>query len=138
MDDREAYEFYKDPEHLKITGPGHKRKGQPPRLSGTVPVRFTTDAITAIKRWATEDGVTVSGWIRRTVAREDERRRRRWLDAHRHELEVVPGSGRLVAPRAIPSSLSLRKPGTFVCPHLSIGNVTSASCGTCGSLQRVA
>jgi hypothetical protein len=56
-----------------------------------------------------------------------------WLDEHRDELEIVPGSGRMGEPHRIPSSLSLR-PRTFSCPHLSVGNVVSATCGSCGPL----
>lgn len=133
MDEREAHEFYKDPAHLAVAGPG--RKPARPAMSKMVAVRFMPEMIARVKRWAEEDGITVSGWIRRVVTREEERRRRLWLDAHRHELKVVPGSGRLGVPRAIPSSLGR---GVFACQHMSIGNVTGASCGTCGPLSRVA
>ena len=136
MDDREAHEFYKDPEHLRIAGPAQSRKR--PRLSVMVPVRFDPAIIAKVKRWAEMEGRTVSSWIREAVWREEERQRRRWLDAHRHELEVVPGSGRAGAPRAIPSSLSLGAPRTFICPHMSIGGVQSASCGICGPMSAAA
>ena len=55
-----------------------------------------------------------------------------------HELEVVPGSGRAGAPRTIPSSRALGHGRTFACPHMSVGNAVSASCGTCGPLAPVA
>ena len=104
------------------------------RLTEVLSIRFTMAVLTGARKWAAEDGVTVSAWIRLAVAREEERRRRKWLDGHRHELEAVPGSGRLGVRRAIPSSLG---PGTFACEHMSVGNVTGASCGQCGPLARV-
>jgi hypothetical protein len=67
-----AHEFYKDPEHLAVAGPG-ERPPQPLK-SGLIPVRFTPDTITAVKRVAKQDGVTVSTWIRRLVGRELQRR----------------------------------------------------------------
>jgi hypothetical protein len=45
---------------------------------------------------------------------------------------IVEGSGIAGEPRALRSSLD--RPRTFSCPHLSVGNVTSAACGTCGPL----
>lgn len=68
MDDREAYEFYLDPEHRKASGPGRKRNG--PRLSTMLPVRFTPEVIEAVREIAVREGVTVSSWIRRLVDRE--------------------------------------------------------------------
>jgi hypothetical protein len=133
MDDREAYEFYKDPEHLRIIGRGRKPRRWV-RLTEVLSIRFTAATLGGAKKWAAEDGVTVSTWIRLAVAREEERRRRKWLDEHRHDLEVIPGSARLGERRAIPSSLG---PGTFACEHLSVGNVASASCGQCGPLARI-
>jgi hypothetical protein len=44
---------------------------------------------------------------------------------------LIEGSGRALPSRALPSSL---RPRTFSCSHLDIGNVVSASCGTCGPL----
>ena len=74
MKEAEAHEFYKDPDHLAVApGPGVP---PPQRLkSGLIPVRFTPDMIVAVKRFAQEDGVTVSTWIRRLVGRELERRK---------------------------------------------------------------
>jgi hypothetical protein len=68
----EAYEFYEDPEHLAAAGPGQRRKR--PMKSGMIPVRFTQDMIAAVKRFASQDGVTVSTWIRQLVGRELQRR----------------------------------------------------------------
>ena len=47
---------------------------------------------------------------------------------------LIPGSGRRGEARTLPLAARGR---TFTCPHLSIGNVASASCGTCGPLQPV-
>lgn len=71
-EDRSAYEFYKDPANQVPAGPGQRRQGR--RLSETVPVRFPLDVIEAVRRFAVQDGVTVSSWIRRVVGREIQRR----------------------------------------------------------------
>jgi hypothetical protein len=42
--------------------------------SGMIPVRFAPDVIEVVKRFAAQDGVTVSTWIRRLVDREIQRR----------------------------------------------------------------
>lgn len=72
MTEAAAHEFYKDPEHLAVAGPG-QRPPQPLK-SGMIPVRFTPDTIAAVKRVAKQDGLTVSTWIRRLVGRELQRR----------------------------------------------------------------
>lgn len=72
MSEAQAHEFYKDPEHLAAAGPGEQR--QRPMKSAMVPVRFSQDMIAAVKRFANQDGVTVSTWIRRLVSREIQRR----------------------------------------------------------------
>jgi hypothetical protein len=72
MSEAQAHEFYKDPEHLAVAGPGERR--EQPMKSGMIPVRFSPDVISAIKRFAVLDGVTVSTWIRRLVGRELQRR----------------------------------------------------------------
>lgn len=72
MADRQAYEFYADPANQVPAGPPVRRTRG--RLSATVPVRFPEAMIEAIKRLADRDGVTVSSWIRRLVAREVMRR----------------------------------------------------------------
>lgn len=68
MNDDEAYEFYANPEHLQITGPGRKRQGQ--RLTAMTAVRFAPEVIEAVKERASGEGVTVGSWIRRLVRRE--------------------------------------------------------------------
>jgi hypothetical protein len=65
-------DFYQDPEHLVPAGPARRRER--PTMSGMVPVRFPQDMIAAVKRFASQDGMTVSTWIRRLVAKEIERR----------------------------------------------------------------
>ena len=49
---------------------------------------------------------------------------------------LIPGSGRQGAAKALASSLA--RAGTFSCPHISIGTVVSAACGTCGPLSPAA
>jgi hypothetical protein len=73
MNEAEAHEFYADPDHLKASGPGERRRR--PMKSGMIPVRFAPNVITAVKHFAAQDGVTVSTWIRRLVALELQRRR---------------------------------------------------------------
>jgi hypothetical protein len=68
MDDREAYEYYADPEHRKPTGPPRKRQGQ--RLTSMSSVRFAPEVIEAVKAIAFGEGITVGSWIRRLVDRE--------------------------------------------------------------------
>lgn len=65
-------DFYADPEHLAPAGPARRR--QRPVMSGMVPVRFPQDMIAVVKRFAGQDGMTVSTWIRHLVAKEIERR----------------------------------------------------------------
>lgn len=72
MCESQAHEFYQDPEHLATAGPGERR--QKPTKSAMVPVRFSQEMIAAVKRLASQDGVTVSTWIRRLVGREIQRR----------------------------------------------------------------
>ena len=138
-DDDAAAAFYADPANREVTGPSRKRQGQPASLTTQVPVRFTASFVERVKMIAHAEGMTVSSWIRRTVARELER----YIREHARDSAVIPGSGRLVAPRHIPSSLSYRPAtgitmgqggGTASCPHLSVASVTAASCGICGPL----
>jgi len=72
MSDEQAHEFYKDPEHLAISGPGQRRER--PMKTAMIPVRFTQDMIAAVKGFASQDGVTVSTWIRGVIAKEIQRR----------------------------------------------------------------
>ncbi len=67
-----SIDFYKDPENQAPAGPAYRRVA--PRLSSTVPVRFPQEMIAAVKRFADLDGMTVSSWIRRLVAKEIRRR----------------------------------------------------------------
>lgn len=128
MDDHEAHEFYAGPANLAASGPGRKRQGQ--NLAGTASIRFAPKVIEAVKGIASGDGVTVGAWIRRLVDRE--------IEAHRRPRPqgLIEGSGVAGEPRALPSApVGLR---TFRCPHFSVGNVTSAACGTCGRLAAAA
>jgi hypothetical protein len=72
MSDAQAHEFYKDPDHLAAAGQGQRRER--PMKSGMIPVRFAPEVIAVIKRFASQDGVTVSTWIRHLVGRELQRR----------------------------------------------------------------
>lgn len=65
-------DFYQDPERLVPAGSARRR--QRPILSEMVPVRFRQEMIAAVKRFASQDGMTVSTWIRRVIAKEIERR----------------------------------------------------------------
>ncbi len=71
-DDRQAYEYYRDPANQVPAGAAVRREGR--RMSATVPVRFPPEVIEAVKRFARQDGVTVSTWIRQLVGREIQRR----------------------------------------------------------------
>src|ERR1700733_3365897 len=71
-DMQHAVDFYKDPDNQAPAGPAYRRVA--PRLSSTVPVRFPQDMIAAVKRLADVDGMTVSSWIRRLIAKEIKRR----------------------------------------------------------------
>jgi hypothetical protein len=72
MSDADAHEFYADPENLAADGPGQSR--QRPMKTGMIPVRVAPEMIAAVKRFADQDGVTVSTWIRRLIGRELQRR----------------------------------------------------------------
>lgn len=72
MSEAQARKVYADPEHLAASGPGQRRER--PMKSGIIPVRFAPDVIDAVKRFAAQDGVTVSAWIRRLVGTEIQRR----------------------------------------------------------------
>lgn len=76
MSDRDdaAAAYYEDPENRQLTGTPRKRSGQPSRLTTHVPVRFSATVIERVKELATEDGKTVSSWIRDVVEREILRR----------------------------------------------------------------
>lgn len=72
MNEADAHEFYKDPQHLTPAGPGQRREA--PMKTGTIPIRFTPEMIAAVKYFARLDAVTVSTWIRNLVDRELHRR----------------------------------------------------------------
>jgi hypothetical protein len=72
QEDDMTEDFYEDPAHLVPAGPARRRER--PIMSEMVPVRFPKDMIAAVKRLATMDGMTVSNWIRRLVAKEIDRR----------------------------------------------------------------
>ena len=78
MSDRDdaAAAYYENPENRQLTGRGHKRSGQVPRLTTHVPIRFSASVIERVKELAAEDGKTVSSWIRDVVDREVLRRER--------------------------------------------------------------
>ena len=75
MNDMTSAQFYEDPDNLKPVGPPKRpNRRVSSRLVSHVPVRFTAALISAVKRLADEDGVTVSSWIRGLVEREATRR----------------------------------------------------------------
>ena len=51
--------------------------------------------------------------------------------------DLIEGSGRRGQPKALPSSLQLKR-RSFACPHLSVGNVTAVICEACGPLEGAA
>jgi hypothetical protein len=72
MSDKEAFEFYSDPEHQVPAGPGQRRSR--PGKSSHVPIRFLPETIARVKVLAAQDRKTVSAWIRDLVEREVARR----------------------------------------------------------------
>lgn len=72
-DDRQAAELYADPAQRGGKGPLVPAQANR-RLSSHVPVRFDPRTIELVKRVATQDGMTVSAWVRKIV--HDELRRR--------------------------------------------------------------
>ena len=67
--------FSQYPYHRRVTTPEAEaqpgeQQPQQPTKSGMIPVRFTPDIIATVRHLATQDGVTVSTWIRRLVDRE--------------------------------------------------------------------
>ena len=135
MSDQEAHEFYSDPANLRVTGRGRRRKAD--HLTEMASVRFSARMLARAEAAAHADGLRLSSWIRRLVSFELIRLSR---ESRERPAGVIPGSARLGQSANLRSSLSLgtltgdsgRR--TFSCPHLSIGNVASASCGICGPL----
>ena len=76
MSDRDdaAAAYYEDPDNRPLAGTPRKRSGQPSRLTTHVPVRFSATVIERVKELATEDGKTVSSWIRDVIEQEILRR----------------------------------------------------------------
>jgi len=72
--DDAAAAYYENPEHRQLTGTPRKRSGQVSKLSTHVPVRFSATVIERVRELATEDGKTVSSWIRDIVEKEILRR----------------------------------------------------------------
>lgn len=101
-------DFYADPGHLVPAGPAQRR--QRPVMSGMVPVRFPQDMIAAVKRFAGQDGMTVSTWIRRLVAKEIERRQPpQTATASAERIDVqIQGSSAIssTAPTALPELIA--------------------------------
>lgn len=75
MSDASKAEFYKDPANLRA---GKRLPVERPNapLSHHVPIRFTSQVIEQVKRFAAEDGLSVSSWIRRVVTAEIDHRAR--------------------------------------------------------------
>lgn len=69
-DDSAAADFYADPTHQVPVGPARRRSAPRRPLTGHVPVRFDATTIADVKERAEANGMTVSAWIRRLVARE--------------------------------------------------------------------
>jgi hypothetical protein len=68
--DDAAAAYYEPPERRKVQSKGRRRQGLPRRLSSHVPIRFDSATIDAVRRFADEDGMTASAWIRAVVDRE--------------------------------------------------------------------
>jgi len=128
-----------------------QRETEPPRMVEVAcdgldePLRVPQDALERIL-WAAMPAIIKHGSVNLQIG--TPRQRGEWIQARRHELEVVPGSGRQCEPRSIPSSLELKRGygvttetastlagRTFACPHLTVGNAMSVSCGICGPLR---
>src|SRR6266542_2999586 len=62
MSDKEAFEYYSDPEHRLPTGSARRRSK--PGMSSHVPIRFLPETIAKVKILAARDRKTVSAWIR--------------------------------------------------------------------------
>jgi hypothetical protein len=71
-DDESLYEYYADPDNRVPSGPGRRRLSKP--LTTHVPIRFSPEVISDVKRLADIDRKTVSSWIRDVVEAEVGRR----------------------------------------------------------------
>jgi hypothetical protein len=136
MSDEGAHEFYQDPEHLRVVGPGCRRKAD--RLTEVKSVRFSARVLAEAQAAAEADDRDLGGWIRMLVSNELIRKCR---VLRARPAGLIPGSGRRGEPKSIPSvprGGGVGGPGrTFACEHMSIGNVEGASCGICGPLAAV-
>ena len=81
MTDQEAYDYYADPAHLEIAGPGRRRKR--PLKTAILSVRFDPAVLERVRRLADAWDIDVSDWIRAAVSREEYRQRVKWLDGRR-------------------------------------------------------
>jgi hypothetical protein len=72
MSDKEAFDYYNDPEHQVPAGSARRRSR--PGMSSHMPIRFLPETIAKVKILAARDRKTVSAWIRDLVEREIERR----------------------------------------------------------------
>lgn len=68
MNREEETKFYESEEAQEPAGPPVRRTA--PTLTEHVPIRFSPQAIAAIRRLASREGITVSNWIRRAVEKE--------------------------------------------------------------------
>ena len=64
---KDEYEFYKDPNNQIPKGMPRRRKSA---LTELVPIRFSEETLTEIRRLADEDDRSVSSWIRQAVVHE--------------------------------------------------------------------
>jgi predicted DNA binding CopG/RHH family protein len=62
--DQQAVEFYAHPDNQRLGGRVVSRRA----LASSIPVRFPSDIVDAVKAVADAEGITVSEWIRRAVA----------------------------------------------------------------------
>ncbi len=73
VDDMNVYGYYDDPNEVQVDGPAVAPKGRA-KLSSHLPIRFTPAVLDAARKFAAEDGVSVSTWVRVLVEREVLRR----------------------------------------------------------------
>lgn len=71
-DDARSFEHYEKPAHREpAAGPASKLPKPPrPGLTEYVPIRLSADTMAAVRERAHAEGVSVSSWIRRLIARE--------------------------------------------------------------------
>ena len=126
MSDQEAHDFYADPAHLKIAGPG--RKHPKDELTEHMSFRISPSMRGQVTGAAASEGRAADSWVRRALRNELQRR-----GAAERPEGLIEGSGRRGEPKPLPSSLQSRH-RTFSCPHFSIAHVDSSTCMTCGPL----